>query len=193
MDLTLRNNKQFFIKEKIILNKLNGCIEIGTLTALMGPSGAGKTSLLKCLNGRYQSLMTDETKIYLSKYRKIRTCFISQDVSEHLISGLTAEQTLIYASKLKNSDKRVDHQTSVKNLMVDLLISDIGNSDVQNLSSGEQKRLVMAMELSSVNKPNLICIDEPTTGLDSNAAEVVSLLTIKMRDNFKNQFLLNRL
>ena len=174
MDLTLTNNRQFFAEEKIILNNLNGCIEIGTLTALMGPSGAGKTSLLKCLNGRYQSLMTEETKIYLSIYKKIRTCFISQDVSEHLISGLTAEQTLIYASKLKNSDQQLDHALSVKNLMIDLLISDIAKSNVQNCSTGEQKRLVMAMELTSLNKPNLICIDEPTTGLDSNAAEVVS-------------------
>ncbi|XP_054157346.1 uncharacterized protein LOC128955701 [Oppia nitens] len=175
MDLTLKNQKQFFMtKEKTILRQLNGFVEIGTMTALMGPSGAGKTSLLKCLNGRYQSLMTDDTKIYLSKHRKIKTCFISQDVREHLISGLTAEQTLLYASKLKNSDtKQMDHLTSIKNLMVDLLISDIANSNAQNCSTGEQKRLVMAMELTSVNKPNLICIDEPTTGLDSNAAEVV--------------------
>ena len=77
--------------------------------------------------------LTDDTQIYLSKYWKIKTCVISQDVSEHLISGLTAKQTLIYASKLKNSGKRVDHELSAKNLMIDLLISDIANSNCPEL------------------------------------------------------------
>ncbi len=52
IDLTLKQEKNLFSEEKIILKQLNGCIEFGTLNALMGPSGAGKTSLLKCLHGR---------------------------------------------------------------------------------------------------------------------------------------------
>jgi ABC-type multidrug transport system ATPase subunit len=165
-----------FRKEKIILNQLNGCVEFGSLNALMGPSGAGKTSLLRCLSGRYQTLLTDETRIYLSKFEKIRTCFISQDEREHLLEGLTAKQILIYASKLKNSDKRLDHEMNVKNLMTEFLISDIEDNCVQNCSGGEQKRLAIALELTSQIKPNLICIDEPTSGLDSNAAEVVGFV-----------------
>jgi ABC-type multidrug transport system ATPase subunit len=58
--------------------------------------------------------------------------------------------------------------------MIDLLISDIKDTNVENFSGGEQKRLVVAMELTSHIKTNLICIDEPTSGLDSNAAEVAS-------------------
>jgi ABC-type lipoprotein export system ATPase subunit len=176
IDLTLRIEKNMFRKEKIILNQLNGCVEFGSLNALMGPSGAGKTSLLRCLSGRYQTLLTDETRIYLSKFEKIRTCFISQDEREHLLEGLTAKQILIYASKLKNSDKRLDHEMNVKNLMTEFLISDIEDNCVQNCSGGEQKRLAIALELTSQIKPNLICIDEPTSGLDSNAAEVVGFV-----------------
>jgi ABC-type multidrug transport system ATPase subunit len=174
--LTLRVPKGLFSKEKIILRELNGFIEFGTLNALMGPSGAGKTSLLNCINGRNKAYLTDETQIYLSQFELIRTCFISQDVSQHLIKGLTAKQALIYASKLKNSDQEIDHENSVKNLMNELLISDIGDTSVENCSGGEQKRLVMAMELTSHIKPNLLCIDEPTSGLDSNAAEEVRII-----------------
>jgi ABC-type multidrug transport system ATPase subunit len=59
--------------------------------------------------------------------------------------------------------------------MKDLLISDIEDTNVENCSSGEQKRLVLAIELTSSFKPNLIFIDEPTSGLDSNAAEVARI------------------
>jgi hypothetical protein len=48
--------------------------------------------------------------MYLSKFRKISTCFVSQDVCEHLINGLTAKQVMVYASKFKNSIKdNVNH------------------------------------------------------------------------------------
>jgi ABC-type lipoprotein export system ATPase subunit len=173
IDLSLKIQKKIFTKEKIILRQLNGFFEFGSLNALMGPSGAGKTSLLKCLNGRNQLEICKESKIYLSRFRKIRTCFVSQDVSEHLINGLTAKQSMIYASKLKNPIKGVDHEIIVKNLMNELLISDIEGTNVEKCSSGEQKRLVIAMELTSGFKLNLMFIDEPTIGLDSNSAEEV--------------------
>jgi len=96
-------------------------------------------------------------------------------VTEHLLYGLTAKQALIYASKLKNSDSKVNHTNNVEQLMNELLISDINETRVEVCSGGEQKRLVIAMELTSQIKPNLICIDEPTSGLDSNAAEVVNI------------------
>jgi ABC-type multidrug transport system ATPase subunit len=173
IDLTLRNTEKTFSKEKIIFKQLNGSFDFGSLNALMGPLGAGKTSLLRCLNGRYSNQMSDETKIYLSKFEKIRKCFISQDVSEHLLKGLTVKQAMIYASKLKNSDRELNHENNVNVLMNDLLISDVKDTNIENCSAGEQKQLVIAMELTSYLKPNLVCIDEPTSGLETNAAETV--------------------
>ena len=166
--------KRLLGEEKQILNSLNGCFEFGTINALMGPSGAGKTTLLKCFNGRNKSYLTEDTKIYLNKFRTIRTCFISQDISNHLIHGLSAKESLIFASKLKNTRiKGIEHQLIANDVMKELLISDICETQTQNCSGGEQKRLVLAMELMSKNMPNLICIDEPTSGLDSTAAEAV--------------------
>ena len=174
IDITLKVNKTFYSKEKLILRGIKGFVEFGSFTALMGPSGAGKTSLLKCLNGMHRNLMTKESKIYLSKFQTIRTCFIAQDQREHIINGLTVKQALIYASKLKNIGIHVNHQNIINELMSDLDLNDIKNNNIEKCSSGQQKRIVMAMELTSKVKPNLICVDEPTSGVDCFSALMVS-------------------
>ena len=140
----------------------------------MGPSGAGKTSLLKSLNGMHRNLFTNDSKIYLSNSKKIRTSFIAQDQREHIINGLTVNQALTYASKLKNTGKSMDHDMNVNELLTELAINDIKDKNIEKCSSGQQKRVVMAMELTSKVKPNLICVDEPTSGVDSYSALLVS-------------------
>ena len=157
-----------------ILRSLNGQFRFATLNALMGASGSGKTSLLKVLNGRCKTRLSNETEIYLSKFAKIRTCFITQEVSGHLMLGLTAKQVLIYASKLKNTQPAVDHEQIAMKWLHELDLEDTANTLTEHCSGGERKRLAVALELTSIEMPNLIQIDECTSGLDSNSAEVVS-------------------
>ena len=104
-----------------------------------------------------------------------KNCFIAQNISEHLLSGLTVKQTLLYASKLKNSrnPQHLDHNQLIHDLMSELLISDISDSSVDTCSGGERKRIAIASELTAQTKPHILCIDEPTSGLDSNAAQNV--------------------
>ena len=158
---------------KAILNDINGSVDLGTITALMGPSGAGKSTLLKCINGREISGIDGYTNIYLNPYVKIRSCFIVQDVKEHLLSGLTALQSLKYSSKLKNRSKDYNHELNARRLLNELNITATADTSVDNCSGGEQKRIAIALELTAEEKPNLLCIDEPTSGLDSYAAEEV--------------------
>jgi ABC-type multidrug transport system ATPase subunit len=181
IDLTFRVRPLFMRKEKTILSAINGSVNFGTLNALMGPSGSGKTSLLKCINGRNKSGIGEESKIFLNSREKIRSCFIGQHEKEHLIMGLTAKQNLIYASKLTNSENqlKIDHESNAMNLLSELMASDIADTKVEDCSGGEQKRLSIALQMTQRIKPNLLCIDEPTTGLDSNAAEVVKFKSIK--------------
>ena len=173
LDLKFYGRSLICGRGKPILNEISGSIDFGTLNAMMGPSGAGKSTLLKCINGRQKS--SRDTNIYLSAERNIKSCFIVQDVSNHLLYGLTAIQALIYASKLKNIGEQCNHRKNAKKLLSDLMIGDIEKTPVENCSGGEQKRLVIALELTAINKPNILCIDEPTSGLDSNAAEIVCL------------------
>ena len=174
-DLSLDYRKKFFTfgDKQLVLNKISGHFETNTLNAIMGPSGAGKTSLMNCLQANGARYIGNSSKIF-TRYKVLKTVFIKQDISEHLLSGLTVRQTLLYASKLKNSRliHALDHNLLVKNLMSELLIRGTADTRVEYCSGGEQKRIVIASELTAQNKPDIIFIDEPTSGLDSNAAEV---------------------
>ena len=158
-----------------IFNAINGSFAVQSLNALMGPSGVGKSTLLKCLNNKCNKYLSEESKIFFKFSDILRNVFIKQDISEHLLSGLTVGQTLLYASKLKNSriDKNLDHNSIISQLLSELLISDTIDNRVESCSGGEQKRIAIACELTAEMKPKILFIDEPTSGLDSMAAHVV--------------------
>ena len=162
-------------KSFTIFNRINGSFAVQSLNALMGPSGAGKTTLLKCLNHKYNKYLAEDSKIFIKFTDVYRNVFIKQDISEHLLKGLTVGQTLLYASKLKNSrsDDNLDHNTIVSQILSDLLISDTIDNRVESCSGGEQKRIAIACELTAQKKPNILYIDEPTSGLDSMTAYLV--------------------
>ncbi|XP_046913707.2 uncharacterized protein LOC124494563 [Dermatophagoides farinae] len=169
---TVQNERK---DSKQILKNLNGQFRFGTLNALMGPSGAGKTSLLNILIGKSKTRLSDTTKFFLSKFTPIRVCYLTQEVSGHLLPGLTAKQSLIYASMLKNAmeNENLDHEAIAMKILKELDLVDTKDTYVQNCSGGQRKRLALGLELTSVRMPNLICIDEPTSGLDSSSAQVV--------------------
>ena len=168
---------------RIILNSISGGFELNSLNAVMGSSGSGKTTLIKCLNDRNRYVLSDESVICVNRSDdQFVKCFIHQNQEQRVMKGLTVRQCLMYASKVKNSclSGHVDHKANVTDLMRELLISDIGDNAVEKCSGGEVKRICVALELTSVRKPSLLFIDEPTTGLDSYAAEVVSHLHFKI-------------
>ena len=174
-NLTIKVEKSLFKSEKIILRDINGSVEFGTMMALMGPSGAGKSTLLRTLMGINKKLIARESKIYCNQSVDMKTCFVAQDVRQHIISGLTVKQSIIYASKLKNLEyeENIDHNYITQTLIKDFSIDDITNVDIGKCSSGQQKRCILAMELCSQQKPTVVCVDEPTSGLDSHSALMV--------------------
>ena len=189
--------KSLFNKEKLILNNLRGSINFGTITALIGPSGAGKTTLLHCINGIKRSGLSKNTEIYVNKSKKIKSVFIVQEHKHHLLMNLTVRESLMYSSLLKNNNQRrkhvvsngeitlndlekivleqiqFNHKFNVNQILSELMLTNCADNKVSRCSGGEQKRLAIGLELTPKIKPNLICIDEPTTGLDSYVAEQV--------------------
>jgi ABC-type multidrug transport system ATPase subunit len=169
--------RQLSANEKCILDDICGGFEFSSINALMGSSGSGKTTLIKCLNASNRYVLSEDSKIFVNQSVKIVSCFVSQNQSESLVRGLTVKQALMYSSRVKNSGHKsgVNHSEIVYQLMDELLIRDVCDQRIERCSGGQHKRIAIALELTSRVKPNLLFMDEPTTGLDSNAAHIVSL------------------
>ena len=175
---------------KRILSAISGKFMSNSMNALMGSSGSGKSTLLQTLNASNKYCLTQSSKIYRNtNVHKMEKCFIYQNQSERVMTGLTVEQAFTYSSKLKNSGEsgvKVSHKKNVLDLMRELLIEDIRDNMIESCSSGQIKRICIGLELTSVRKPNLLFIDEPTTGLDTHSAQVVCILTL-----YQNIFIYN--
>lgn len=102
----------------------------------------------------------------------IRIAYVPQN--NYLNENLTVMETLTFAFKLNKAKLRIDEK-KIENIIDEFGLNNIKENSVGRCSGGQQKRLSIALELFS--NPNLLILDEPTTGLDSTScALVVKLL-----------------
>ncbi|CAO2170179.1 unnamed protein product [Urochloa humidicola] len=164
-----------------ILKGVSGSFRPGVLTALMGVSGAGKTTLMDVLAGRKTGGYTEGT-ITVSGYPKKQQTFSrvfgyceqSDTHSQHL----TVLESLLFSAWLRLPSE-IDSTTTkifVEDLMELLELTPlhgarVGLAGVSGLSSEQRKRLTIAVELAA--NPSIIFMDEPTSGLDARAAAIV--------------------
>ncbi|EFJ49894.1 hypothetical protein VOLCADRAFT_104135 [Volvox carteri f. nagariensis] len=155
------------------------------LFAIVGPSGAGKTTLMDVLAGRRHGVrggVSGEIRI-----NGHRVCgYVAQDIVLPGISTVTEYLTFHAALRLPaalaaagtgpGSPAATRAAAVVSELgLTRVAHSLIGDEFVRGLSGGEKRRVSIAVEL--LTRPGLLLLDEPTTGLDStNAARVVEVL-----------------
>ncbi|KAJ0964795.1 hypothetical protein J5N97_025933 [Dioscorea zingiberensis] len=164
-----------------LLRGVTGAFRPGVLTALMGVSGAGKTTLMDVLAGRKTGGYI-EGNIHISGYPKNQSTFarISGYCEQNDIHSpqVTIRESLIYSAFLR-LPKEVNDEEKMKFVdeVMDLVELDnlkdaiVGLPGVTGLSTEQRKRLTIAVEL--VANPSIIFMDEPTSGLDARAAAIV--------------------
>ena len=107
-EVTTTNNRKFTnlnFSKKLILRELNGAVEFHQLVALMGPSGAGKTSLIKCISGEVNSGLSNGSRLFVnSRYlrEELICCYIEQHAHQCIEGRLRVRQILRYAYLFKN-------------------------------------------------------------------------------------------
>ncbi|MQI71895.1 ATP-binding cassette domain-containing protein, partial [Escherichia coli] len=165
----------------VLLNGVSGAFRPGVLTALMGVSGAGKTTLMDVLAGRKTGGYIDGD-IKISGYPKKQETFarISGYCEQNDIHSphVTVYESLLYSAWLRLSSG-VDSSTRkmfIEEVMELVELKPLRNSlvglpGVSGLSTEQRKRLTIAVEL--VANPSIIFMDEPTSGLDARAAAIV--------------------
>ncbi|KAJ1438250.1 P-loop containing nucleoside triphosphate hydrolase [Sesbania bispinosa] len=174
-------NQGVFEDRLELLKGVSGVFRPGVLTALMGVSGAGKTTLMDVLAGRKTGGYI-EGSITISGYPKNQQTFarISGYCEQFDIHSpnVTVYESLLYSAWLRLPPE-VDHATRkmfVEEVMELVELNSIREALVglpgeTGLSTEQRKRLTIAVEL--VANPSIIFMDEPTSGLDARAAAIV--------------------
>uniref|UniRef100_A0A7N2KPZ6 ABC transporter domain-containing protein n=1 Tax=Quercus lobata TaxID=97700 RepID=A0A7N2KPZ6_QUELO len=168
-------------KKLQLLSNVSGVFSPGVLTALVGSSGAGKTTLMDVLAGRKTGGYI-EGDIKISGYPKEQRTFarISGYVEQNDIHSpqVTVEESLWFSSSLRlpkevSIEKKHEFVEQVMRLIeLDTIRHAlVGLPGSSGLSTEQRKRLTIAVEL--VANPSIIFMDEPTSGLDARAAAIV--------------------
>ena len=176
---------RFQVGELEILKGVTGISRPREVTAIMGSSGSGKTSLLSILSNQIfpnkkniisGTIKLNDKLIKEVDFQSYVKYVMQQDI---LLPTLTPRESLRFAARLKVGGSTHSINQLVDELLEKLKISNvaenlIGNEYIKGLSGGEKKRLCIGMEMVS-DSPVLI-LDEPTSGLDSHTAKLVIAL-----------------
>lgn len=164
-----------------LLRDVSGAFRPGVLTALVGVSGAGKTTLMDVLAGRKTGGYI-EGSISISGYPKNQSTFarVSGYCEQTDIHSphVTVYESVVYSAWLRLSpDVNKETRKMFVEEVMDLIELNplrnalVGLPGVDGLSTEQRKRLTIAVEL--VANPSIIFMDEPTSGLDARAAAIV--------------------
>jgi ABC-2 type transport system ATP-binding protein len=148
-------------------------VPTGSVVALLGPNGAGKTTMVRMLatllrpdSGSAQIAGHD----VVSEAERVRSVISLTGQFAALDKNLTAAENLRLMARLRGH-RRSAVRTLVEQLIERFDIGEFRDRLVKNLSGGQRRRVDLAAGL--IDRPQLLVLDEPTTGLDPRSRQVV--------------------
>ncbi|KAI0661773.1 hypothetical protein C8Q70DRAFT_677116 [Cubamyces menziesii] len=185
------SNISYTLGGKTILDNISGCAKPGQLLAIMGASGAGKSTFLDILARKNKkgsvsgTTLVNGREIADADFKKVMG-FVDQE--DTLMSTLTVYETVLYSALLRlpremslEAKKYRTLETMNELGILGIKDSRIGDTGRRSISGGEKRRVSIACEL--VTSPSILFLDEPTSGLDAyNALSVIDSLVSLARD-----------
>lgn len=165
------------LNSKNILKEVNALMPSGSLTAIIGSSGSGKTSLLNLMAGRMSLSRAKVSGTCTfngnSDIESIRSAYVMQE--DVLIPTLTVRETLQYSADLRlpSPTTKEERRAIVEQVILELGLKECANTRIgttahRGCSGGEKRRTSIGVQLLA--NPSVLFCDEPTTGLDATSA-----------------------
>ncbi|NYD67760.1 ABC transporter ATP-binding protein [Agromyces atrinae] len=171
----------------------------GTVTAITGPSGSGKSSLLALAatlvrpdSGRVEIDGVDASGLdprQASELRRTRIGIVFQQ--SNLLASLTAREQLLVMNEL--GGRRARHPRAAAAARADALLDEVGlaahrDKRPHELSGGQRQRVNIARAL--MNEPSALLVDEPTSALDQERGAAIIDLVVHLTDEWNTSTLL---
>jgi alpha-D-ribose 1-methylphosphonate 5-triphosphate synthase subunit PhnL len=188
-------SKHFYLHERkkhlLAFDSINFAVDAGQLLAITGPSGVGKSSILKCI---YRSYLSDTGAIW---FRHQQDRINLADCSEHTMIGLRQSQigyvsqflhclprksarAVVAAPLIRNGDEPSSANQRAEAMLENFnLPAHLWDVSPHTFSGGEKQRVNLARGF--VLQPKLLLVDEPTASLDPQTRDIViqNILEIK--------------
>lgn len=170
---------------KKVINEINFKVSEGEIFGFLGPSGAGKTTLIKMLIGEY-SITSGEAKVFDVVPNKLNDSIMNKisAVMDNfgLYERLTVFENMEVFANIYNTDKK-----EIDTILKKVELYDSKKTITSKLSKGMTQRLILARSL--INKPKLLFLDEPTSGLDPATSLKIHNLLFELKKSGTTIFL----
>lgn len=170
---------------KKVINEINFKVSEGEIFGFLGPSGAGKTTLIKMLIGEY-SITSGDAKLFDVVPNKLNDSIMNKisAVMDNfgLYERLTVFENMEVFANIYNTDKK-----GIDTILKKVELYDSKKTITSKLSKGMRQRLILARAL--INKPKLLFLDEPTSGLDPATSLKIHNLLFELKKSGTTIFL----
>ena len=170
--IELKNLSKTYNKKIEALHDINFTIEDGQFFVLLGPSGAGKTTTLRCIAGLEKidngSILFNDESVTEDQPASRDVCFVFQQYSLYPHYSVYENLAFPLRSPMRKLPEE-EIKTKIENIASMLKISNKLNNKATQLSGGEMQRVAIGRAL--VREPNLYLMDEPLSSLDAKLRE----------------------
>ena len=174
MIIKINNLSKQYLEGDVILKGVNLDIEKGEVVSIIGPSGGGKSTLLRCLIGLEE---IDSGNIEVPDKKKMGMVFQSFNLFPHKTAIQNIMESLIVVDKMDKSE--------AKKIAYDLLekvgLKDRADFYPKALSGGQKQRVAIARALA--RNPEVLLFDEPTSALDPDMVKEVLNVIEQLRES----------